>query len=124
MNLSKSGTVTVFDLTTNETSFSLSQYDTIDLDRFSTQFYTSSGGSNTFPTVYTMTLRAIITLPDDSTKNYEVTITKADSYGNYRNLSDRIRYSAPSAGTYKLNIRVYCSQSASGTAYLNVNVRC
>lgn len=124
MNLSKSGTVTVFDLTTNETSFSLSQYDTIDLDRFSTQFYTSSGGSNTFPTVYTMTLRAIITLPDNSTKNYEVTITKADNYGNYRNLSDRIRYSAPSAGTYKLKIRVYCSQSASGTAYLNVNVRC
>ena len=124
MNLSKSGTVTVFDLTTNETSFSLSQYDTIDLDRFSTQFYTSSGGSNTVPTVYTMTLRAIITLPDNSTKNYEVTITKADSYGNYRNLSDRIRYSAPSAGTYKLKIRVYCSQSASGTAYLNVNVRC
>ena len=99
MNLSKSGTVTVFDLTTNETSFSLSQYDTIDLDRFSAQFYTSRGGSNTFPTVYTMTLRAIITLPDDSTKNYEDTITKADSYGNYRNLSDRIRYSAPSAGT-------------------------
>lgn len=71
-----------------------------------------------------MTLKAIITLPDNSTKNYEVTITKADSYGNYRNLSDRIRYSVPSAGTYKLKIRVYCSQSASGTAYLRVNVRC
>ena len=124
LNLSKSGTVTVFDLTTNETSFSLSQYDTIDLDRFSAQFYTSSGGSNTFPTFYTMTLKAIITLPDSSTKTYEVTITKADSYGNYRNLTDKIRYSAPTAGTYKLKIRVYSSQSASGTAYLNVNVRC
>ena len=124
LNLSKSGTVTVFDLTTNETSFSLSQYDTIDLDRFSAQFYTSSGGSNTFPTFYTMTLKAIITLPDSSTKTYEVTITKADSYGNYRNLTDKIRYSAPSAGTYKLKIRVYSSQSASGTAYLNVNIRC
>lgn len=88
------------------------------------QFYTSSGSSNTFPTNYTMTLKAIFTLPDSSTKNYEVTITKADSYGNYHNLTETIRYSAPSAGTYKLKIRVYCSESASGTAYLRVNVRC
>lgn len=124
LNLSKSNTVSVFDLTTNETTFSLAQYDTVDLDKFSVQFYTSSGGSNTFPTNYTMTLKAIFTLPDSSTKNYEVTITKADSYGNYRNLTDKIRYSAPSAGTYKLKIRVYCSESASGTAYLRVNVRC
>lgn len=71
-----------------------------------------------------MTLKVIFTLPDSSTKNYEVTINKADSYGNYRNLKDKIRYSAPSAGTYKLKIRVYCSESASGTAYLRVNVRC
>lgn len=122
--MSNSGTVSVYDLTTSETFFSLSQYDTVDIDKMTASFYTSSGGNNTYPTNYTMTWRVIVTLPDNSTKNYEKTITKADSYGNYRNLSDKIRFAAQSSGTYKIKIRVYCSQSTSGTAYLNTNCRC
>ena len=98
------------------------KYDTLDIDRFGVTFY---GANSVYPTAYYTTLTVRIEYPSGSVKTYNISATKQDSYGRFSNMSDKVRFAAPSNGTYKVSIRAYNSTSMSGsnTLYLNVSVR-
>lgn len=120
--LSKSQTTEWWDLTTDYQSLYLVQYKTLYLDKFSVNFY---GAGSVYPTAYTTTLEVIITNTSGYSKTYTISTTKQDTYGNYKNMTDKVRWAAPTAGTYRVQFR--CSNStvlsSATTLYLNVNAR-
>lgn len=119
--LSKSVSATKWDLTTDSQSISLSTNDTLDLDRFSIQMYSSNGS---YPSNSSGTLYIIVNNPSGSSKQFTVSISKYDNYGNYKNLTDKVRYAAKSSGTYKVYFHAIISGSfSSRTTNLRVNAR-
>lgn len=120
-SLSKSGSATSWDLTTSSQSISLSTNDTLDLDKFTVQMYSST---SSYPSNSSGTLYIIVENPSGGTKQFTVSISKNDNYGNYRNLTSSVRYAAKSSGTYKVYFRANIGGSFSArTTNLRVNAR-
>lgn len=118
--LSKSGTVSAWDLTTDTETINWSAGTTVDFDNFNIDF---SVGSD-YPSVYTMDVQLTVTPPTGQAKTYSFIAYKQDNFGRYRNIDERIRYTAVHAGQHTLTVRCNISNSSvSGTGYLNVNFR-
>lgn len=125
--MSKSVTAAKYDVTTNELSFALTQYETVDIDKFTVTMY-SSGNSTQYPSSYYMDVEVIITHPDTTTTSKSLTTNRVDSYGRYQNMTSKVRFTAPTAGTYTIKCRVkttYDTSLPSGntTCYAMVNAR-
>ena len=124
---SKSTTASSYEVTTNDLSFNLSKYEVLDIDMFSVQMY-STGSTTAYPSGYYDYLTMTITHPDSKTTTKSITTTRTDSYGNFKNTSTKIRFTAPSAGTYKVKYNVRNSsastwQSGQTSVYANVHAR-
>ena len=118
--LSKSGSVSTWDLTTGGQTVNWAGGTTVDFDIFNINF--SAGDS--YPSDYAMNVDLIITPPSGQAKTYSFIAYRQDSYGHYRNIDETIRYTAVFGGLYTFKVRCYISNSSvSGTAYLNVNFR-
>lgn len=112
-----------WDLTCIVGVFSLSQHTTLLIDKFNVQLY---GDGPVYPTATTTTVEVRIEKTNgDYSKTYTLTTNKQDTYGNYRNLTDKVRWAAPTAGTYRVQYRCTNSTilSQSTTLHLNVNSR-
>lgn len=125
--VSKSQSASSYEITTNEQSFSLSQYETLDIDMFTVQMY-STGSTTAYPSGYYDYLTLTITHPNSTTTTKSITTTRTDSYGNFRNLTEKVRFTAPTAGTYKVKYNVRNSsastwQSGQTSVYAMVNAR-
>jgi len=120
-SLDKTASATSWDLTTSSQSISLSTNDTLDLDKFSLQMYSSK---SSYPSNSSGTLYIIVENPSGGTKQFTVSISKYDNYGNYKNLTSKVRYAAKSSGTHKVYFRANIGGSfSSRTTTLRVNAR-
>ena len=123
--LSGSGSVTNrSDMTTNQQSITLAQYETLDLDKFNVYLYASNGSTNSYPTSYTGHVVIRIQYPDNSIHTYDKLVFKRDNYGNY-GIDAGYRFSAPTSGTYKISFNGWTGGEFTGTqtVYLSVNCR-
>lgn len=125
--LSKSQSASSYEVTTDEKNFSLSKYETLDIDKFAVTMY-STGNGTKYPTGYYNYLTLIITHPDSTITEINITTTRESSYGSFKNLSSKVRFTAPVAGTYKIKFTVRNSsasswQSGQTTVYAMVNAR-
>ena len=119
-NLSQSGTVTMWDLTTAPQTVNWGAGTTVDFDKFSINF---SAGDN-YPSQYSMNVQLIITPPTGQAKTFPFIAYRQDSYGSYRNADEKIRYTVANGGLHTFKVRCYISNTTvSGTGYLNVNIR-
>lgn len=114
-----------FNVTTDEQSFTLAKYENLDIDKFSVVLRSIGSSGTIYPSSNNTSLTIIITHPDGSTTTKDITTTKFDS-GRYRNLTDKIRFAASVAGTYRVKIAVRNSSSwttGQTTVYAFVNAR-
>ncbi len=118
--LSKSGSVSTWDLTTGGQTINWPGGTTVDFDNYNINF---SAGSD-YPSAYSMNVELIITPPSGQAKTYSFIAYRQDSYGRYRNIDETIRYTVVNGGLHSFKVRCYISNSTvSGTGYLNVNFR-
>ena len=99
---------------TPQEDVTLSQYGVLDLDKFTVYCYCTDGTSNYYPgSGATVSLTANFYAPGGTlTDSKTVTCQRVDSYGKFRNLSDKIRFSANAYGVYKVSYTVTCNNAS------------
>lgn len=125
--LSKNTTASKYDVTTNEQSFSLTQYETVDIDYFSATMY-STGSTTRYPMTNYADVTLIVTHPDSSITQKTISASRVDIYGRFKNMTAKMRFTAPTNGTYTFKFRIKTSvetslPSGNTTCYAMINSR-